>query len=461
VKVRVNFPRLRNGSSLHTGPIYPEDWEEIILSKDLEEILKRFGLGLAFSVATPAKLLARTAAISCAEFRILNPIKFARVGDSNVESVEHMRTLLPPSSKPEEVEVKIQEKRFTEKVGKITIPPRLDYDARQVGEAPMGLGGKLTTGAHMLPKAENKIKQMVEETENYFNVAAYGAGFEVRVRSLGGTETLNLASEILLHQSVKPKIRLSIWIIDEKHPNLLPLLAYRLKAGFRENELIMLRVNEGNLTRGDVALARAVVGLLSQYGQRGKPDASTIVRTLTDKYRGIVSYDFAEVKIPVFPTKVRDRTKHIGIPWRFKTVIRFRKSDQMTRIIGERMEEFSEGSNGDHLFVLGSFKSDECDEIEKDARLYVEKGAITTIPCGSWVKAYGNYCFMTATIVKFTDGYTILKKIFNYNEPGTIPDDILEKVINDKKSDDVTKGLEMASRYFGLDVLDFVKGGQK
>ena len=438
--------------------IYPEDWEEVELSRNFEEILERFGLGFLISIATPAKILASMARISCEEFAPLNPIRFARLGDSNAISVRRMRMLLPPSSPPEEIAVKIRQSRFTEEDGIITTPPYLDFDARQIGEAPMGLGGKFLTGAEILPRADEQIKQMVEEMENYFNVTKYGAGFKVCVRSLGGTEVLNLASEV--RQKIRPRERISIWIIDQSHPNLIPLLAYRLKAGLRKNELIILRVNEGgNLVEGDTALVRAICGLLTQFGQRGKPDASTMIRTFIDKYGGVVSYDYIKVNIPVFPVKVKEYLRFFKIPIGSRSVIR--KTDQTFRIIREKIGELSRKSANGYYFVLGSFTREEAEEMEREAGVYLNRDQITAVPCGSHVKAYGNnYYFMTATIVKFTGGYQILRDLFKYTKSKIIPEEVLERVIDDKKSRDITNGLQMASKYLGVEVLDLVKGGQ-
>jgi|GEM_PF-3880885 len=437
--------------------VLPEDWGEIYLPKNFDYVLGKYGLGYSIGISTPSRVLATIAHVSYHHFPLINPVKVAMLGDSNAESVNKIRQILPPSSGIEKYETELQGGRFLNEKGEIIFPPRLKYEAKQVGDAPQGLAGSFITGAQILPSADRKIDEIVKEINDYFNVSKYGPGFRINIRSLGGTEILNLSTN--LKQDILPRIKISIWIIDKKHPNLLPLLAYRLKSRVMEKELVILRINDKNtLHEGDIALAQGLCGLLTQYGQRGKADFTTTLRLFKDKYNNVITYDYINVEVPVFPMKIKKTLLSI-IPIGSKWVIR--RTEDTSKIISKELEKLTRISNEGFYFILGSFTMNELEDIEEACRLYIGENPIVAVPCASYVTKRKSYHFMTASIIRFRDGNSVLKEIFGCTDENEIPEKKLDKIINDKKNHDISKGLKMASQYYGIDPYNFIRGEWK
>jgi hypothetical protein len=437
--------------------VLPEDWSEVLLPKNFDYILEKYGLGYNVGVSTPSRVLATIANVSYNQFPILNPIKIAILADSNADSVNKIRQILPSSSNIEKYETELKGGHFIDEIGEIVFPPRLRYEAKQVGDAPQGLAGSFVTGAEILPSADRKIDEIVKEINDYFHVSKYGAGFRIGINSLGGTEVLNLGAR--LKESISPRIKIAIWIIDNKHPNLLPLLAYRLKCKVMEKELVILRVNNKMpLHEGDISLAQGLCGLLVQYGQRGKPDFTTTLRLFKDKYNNIITFDYANVEIPVFPMKIKKALFGI-IPIGSKWVIR--RTQDAPKIISKELEKLTRISNEGFYFILGSFVANELKDIEEACRLYIGENPVVAVPCASYITKRGSYHFMRATIIRFRDGNNILKEIFGCSDKDEIPEEKLDKIINNKKYHDINKGLKMASQYYGIDPYNFIRGEWK
>lgn len=451
------------------GLVYPEDWYDIVLPQSFEEIFKRYGLGAAVAITTPAILLARTVRIGYEFFHPISNLKLARLGDSNAEATKVIASLLPPSSDPLTYNITIEERRFTKKVMKVTIPAYNDYEVYQVGTIPSGFGGRLTDSARILPKVAPQLERIAREVESYFNVSKFGCGYLLEVRSLGGTEILNLSITGLIRQTLRSRFSLNTWIIDKRHPNLLPLIALRLKAGFNKNEIIVMRINEkgSNLIEGDVALAKTLNAITTQYGGPGQFDSVTLLRMLTDMYGPILSFDFAATYVPVFPAKEERKLKILlwEVPYRKKSILR--KTESTLRAIINKLEELyfcSKAKDKCYFIVIGSLTRDEADKIIDGAKLYFGKHPpLLVSPSASEVlESPKGYYFMKVVIVQVSSGLSVLQKLFGcegLSPSERIPEDILDKVIDDERSSDVRRGLEMAARFYGLDVLNFIKGG--
>jgi hypothetical protein len=435
--------------------VYPQDWERF--GKIPVDAYKKFGLHYATAVCTPAWLLGRAVFISFHEFITMNnPLTHARLGDSNSRSVEGLKRIIP---KLQEEEVKVAETRkFLGLISKVTYirTNPVDYDVRLVGDVPIGLSGSLVTGAKALAKSIPILEKMALETKQYFDFARYGAGVKVTVRSLGGTEILNRAFEHL--QEVKPIFRIEVWIIDEKHPNLKALIAYALKA--RKNKpqksLVVLRINKGDIEKGDIALARSLNGLLSQHGAKGKPDLSTLIRSLIERYKGILHYTYKTVDISLTPTQ--EKTRIFGITIRKRRGKDVKEEEKVVKIVTQALDELPPSDSRQPYFIFGAFTDQEVVQIEDEAKAYVGNNPLYVVPTGSPLKAIDGRSFVKSTIVRFDEGYSKLKALFNYRGD-EIPDEVLDKAI--KENNDVANGLIMASRFFGLDdVIDFI-GGDK
>jgi len=434
--------------------VFPQDW---IPSKVPPDAYKKYGLHYALAICTPAWLLGRAAFVSFHEFETMErPLTHARLGDSNSRSVEGLQKILPRSSG--EVKYKTKEKKIIfglirkEIYAELSNP--VDYDAQQVGDVPVGLSGKLEEGAKVLAKSIPKLEKMASETKRYFDFSKYGPGVRITVRSLGGTEVLNRA---FLHlQEVRPIYE--IWIIDERHPNLKALIAYTLKARKEKSkdELVILRINKGGEfpEKEDVVLARGINGILSQHGARGKPDLSTIIRSLIDEYEGIVHYTYKTIDVSLIPTE--EKTKFLGITIRRRRGKDTKEAENVVRIVTQALSEMSPSDDKEPYFIFGAWRKDEIEGIETEAKAYIGDNPLFVVPVGSPLKTIDGKNSMRVTIIRFEGGFNKIKAIFNCKDSDEIPEEVLEKAI--EENNDVTKGLKMASRFFGLDILDFVRG---
>jgi hypothetical protein len=437
--------------------VYPQDWEPF---KGIPaDVYRRFGLHYGVGISTPSWLLARTTFVSLHEFSTMNnPLTHARLGDSNSRSVEGLKRILPRF--PEE-EVKIGErKRFfglLKEIIYIKLPNPVDYDACQVGDVPIGLSGKFEEGAKVLAKSVPTLEKLALETKQYFDFAKYNPGVRVGIESLGGTQVLNLAFKHL--QEVKPAYKIDVWIVDERHPNLKALIAYMLKAR-KENkdELVILRINKReSLEREDIVLARGINGILSQYGTKGKPDLSTLIRSLIERYdKGIVHYTYKTIDISLIPTK--EKMTFLGFTVSQRRGKDLKESEKVIRIVTQALGRMPPPpSDNEHpYFVFGAWTDEEIKGIEIEAKTYIGDDPLFVVPVGSPLRTIDGRTSMRVTIVRFEEGYDKLKALFNYKGSDEIPDEVLEKAI--EKNDDVTNGLRMASRFFGLDILDFIRG---
>ena len=438
--------------------VFPQDW---IPSEGIPpDAYKKFGLHYAVAICTPAWLLGRAAFVSFHEFATMNnPLTHARLGDSNSRSVEGLRRILPPSSGEEKFKIG-EKRRFFGLIKKeiyAMLPNPVDYDARQVGDVPVGLSGKLEEGVKILAKSIPQLEKLASETKRYFDHSKHGPGIRVTVRSLGGTEILNRAFEHL--QEVKPRYKIDIWVIDERHPNLKALIAYALKARGGEeskDELVILRINKGGEfpEKEDVVLARGINGILSQHGARGKPDLSTIIRSLIDEYEGIVHYTYKTIDVSLIPTE--EKTKFLGITIRRRRGKDTKEAENVVRIVTQALSEMSPSDDKEPYFIFGAWRKDEIEGIETEAKAYIGDNPLFVVPVGSPLKTIDGKNSMRVTIIRFEGGFNKIKAIFNCKDSDEIPEEVLEKAI--EENNDVTKGLKMASRFFGLDILDFVRG---
>lgn len=450
--------------------LYPNDLDQILIPS---EVFDHYGLGSANGICTPAHVLARTLRVAHYELTGRCSLTQARLGDSQKEGVESIEHCLPESGKRlwyAKPERKGLGGWLFPKQKEVMLPPVLDFKARQVGHIPIGLAGELEVGANGLPRAMDAIEKMALETSSYFEDTRYDVGVALGVCSLGGTEIFNRALTCILRDrhNFKPVHLISIWILGE-HPNAKALTAWRLKAGLRAEELVLLRINsKGDLKTWDYNMARAASDILSQFGLEGEPDLSTILQNLKEKGNRYALMDAARAHIPL--RRVYRATGMFGHILIRKELAPMKEKESVVKSTVKSLSFLARSENPtdcQYYFVHGPISKNEAAQIKKSSRSITES-PVVVVPAGGLTISVGDRLMAEAWVIRIRTNKRSISEInalFNIKkdpEPAPTPNSLIPKdLVEDaiEKAPKVRRGLEAAARFLRMDLLDFVRGG--
>jgi len=409
-------------------------------------------VGNALAICTPSMLLARAIWVNVFELNY-GPLTFGFLGDSNENTVRVLKSIVPLSSRETE--------EITEE-GKVVLPRLYDYRCVAIGQT-LGMMGRLDKAAKLLPKPDvfNAIKNMIKETEKYFTL--FGKDFiSLFVGSLGGTELFNSVLKYWAFQELDYVYALNTWVIDPKHPNLKPIISWRLLSGIPEKEFIVLRENKGQIKEVDYIYARFLAGILRFPVESGQSDISTILERFRREGNRVINVEGTTVYVPLRKIIIEEEKKvFFGLRTKIERKEEYRKDKNiMVKSLVKALQHLSESEPKEFdwwgiYIVYGPLSPNEFERIKEEAKTATDAEVYYMPAGGRCVNGEVECTVLRAWTSKYSN--RIINKIFGLKggvreaecPEDLVPTDVLEEASKDPY---VETGFKEAAKY--LDIED-------
>ena len=423
----------------------------------LKRLHKHEARGVALGICSPVTLEGRAIWVNVHELN-RGALTFGYLGDSDENTVRELeKTIVPLSSRETE--------EITEE-GKVILPPLYDYRTIAIGQT-LGMMGRLDMAAKILsnPEVFGAINDMIEATRKYSSL--FGKDFiSLFVGSLGGTELFNTVLRYLAFLKLDPVYTINTWIIDYKHPNLKPVISFRLKSGIPEKELVVLRENKRQIKEEDYIYARFLCDILQFPVESGQSDVSTILERFKREGNRIVNVEGTTVYVPLRKIIIeREKKVFFGLRTKIEREEEFRKDqDIMVKNLGKAIELLSK-SEPEHdwfgIYIIHApISHEEFERIREGAKIDTDAEIFYIPAAGRCVNGEVECTVLRAWTSKYSN--RIINKIFGLkgireaeSPENLVPSDVLEKA---SKVQHVENGFKEAAKYLNIDTEALLGG---